>query len=93
MSFMEIYNDLYTSNMICIIIFADHSANIDNVHKEIVQMIREHIGPVAAFKQAAYVNRLPKTRSGKTPRGTLQSIVNGREYKVSIFFRFKTWIK
>ncbi|MFK7853706.1 MAG: propionyl-CoA synthetase [Granulosicoccus sp.] len=46
----------------------------DDIVTEVVTMVREKIGPVAAFKQAAVVNRLPKTRSGKILRGTMRSI-------------------
>ncbi|MBS3785718.1 MAG: propionyl-CoA synthetase, partial [Gammaproteobacteria bacterium] len=44
--------------------------------KELIQSVRDQIGPVAAFKQCVIVPRLPKTRSGKTLRGTLRSIAN-----------------
>ena len=40
-------------------------------------MVREKIGPVAAFKIAIVVNRLPKTRSGKILRGTMKQIADG----------------
>ena len=46
-----------------------------------MQLVREKIGPVAAFKTATVVERLPKTRSGKILRGTMQKIANGEEYK------------
>ena len=49
--------------------------------KEAVALVREKIGPVAAFKSAAVVNRLPKTRSGKILRGTMQKIANSETYK------------
>ncbi|MBT3351056.1 MAG: propionyl-CoA synthetase [Nitrospinaceae bacterium] len=49
---------------------------------EVVQMVRDKIGPVAAFKQATVVARLPKTRSGKILRGTMVKIADGDEYKV-----------
>ena len=49
---------------------------------EVVKMVREQIGPVAAFKQATVVKRLPKTRSGKILRGTMQKIADSEEYKV-----------
>ncbi len=49
---------------------------------EAVRMVREQIGPVAAFKQAAVVARLPKTRSGKILRGTMQKIADQQEFKV-----------
>jgi propionyl-CoA synthetase len=50
--------------------------------KEVVQMVRDRIGPVAAFKMATVVKRLPKTRSGKILRGTIQKIADNKEYKV-----------
>ena len=48
---------------------------------EVVRMVRERIGPVAAFKIATVIQRLPKTRSGKILRGTMQSIADGKDYK------------
>ncbi len=53
-----------------------------DIVKELVQMIRDKIGAVASFKQAAVVKRLPKTRSGKILRGTMKRIADGTEYKV-----------
>ena len=50
--------------------------------KEVIQMVRERIGPVAAFKTATVVKRLPKTRSGKILRGTMQKIADCVEHKV-----------
>lgn len=50
--------------------------------KEVVQMVRDRIGPVAAFKTATVVKRLPKTRSGKILRGTIQKIADNKEYKI-----------
>ena len=44
---------------------------------EVVQMVRDAIGPVASFKTAVVIQRLPKTRSGKILRGTMQKIANG----------------
>jgi propionyl-CoA synthetase len=49
---------------------------------ELVQKVRDTIGPVAAFKTAAVVKRLPKTRSGKILRGTVKRIADGLEYTV-----------
>jgi propionyl-CoA synthetase len=49
---------------------------------EVVGMVRERIGPVAAFKKAIVVNRLPKTRSGKILRSTIQKIADAQDYKV-----------
>jgi propionyl-CoA synthetase len=53
-----------------------------DIQKELVSMIREEIGAIACFKQAAVVKRLPKTRSGKILRGTMRKIADGREYSV-----------
>ncbi len=50
--------------------------------KEVVQMVRDRIGPVASFKTATVVKRLPKTRSGKILRGTIQKIADNKEYKL-----------
>ncbi|XP_058883569.1 acyl-CoA synthetase short-chain family member 3, mitochondrial-like [Acipenser ruthenus] len=50
---------------------------------EIVGLVRESIGPVAAFRKAIFVKRLPKTRSGKIPRSTLSALVNGKPYKIT----------
>ena len=49
---------------------------------ELVQMVRDKIGPVASFKMVVVVDRLPKTRSGKILRGTMKSIADGTEVKV-----------
>ena len=47
---------------------------------ETVRLVRDRIGPVASFKQAAVVERLPKTRSGKILRGTMRRIADGEDY-------------
>ncbi|HJN59661.1 MAG TPA: propionyl-CoA synthetase [Alphaproteobacteria bacterium] len=56
----------------------DHGAIVADV----VAMVRERIGPVAAFKTATVVSALPKTRSGKILRGTMQKIADGEDHKV-----------
>jgi propionyl-CoA synthetase len=48
---------------------------------ETVAMVREQVGPVAVFKKATVVARLPKTRSGKILRGTMRCIADGEEYR------------
>jgi propionyl-CoA synthetase len=48
---------------------------------EVIRMVREQIGPVAGFKCAVVVNRLPKTRSGKVLRGTMRKIADGEDYR------------
>jgi propionyl-CoA synthetase len=46
-----------------------------------VALVRDRIGPVAAFKHAVVVDRLPKTRSGKILRATMAKIADGESYK------------
>ena len=52
------------------------------VTAEVIRLVREKIGPVAAFKLAVVVERLPKTRSGKILRGTMAAIADGRDWKM-----------
>jgi propionyl-CoA synthetase len=52
----------------------------DEIEREVVALVRERIGPVAAFKRAIAVARLPKTRSGKILRGTMKKIADGETW-------------
>jgi propionyl-CoA synthetase len=52
------------------------------VAEEAVRLVRDRIGPVASFKTAMVVPRLPKTRSGKILRGTMRRIADGEAYKM-----------
>ncbi|WP_424931381.1 propionyl-CoA synthetase [Amaricoccus macauensis] len=54
----------------------------DEISRECVKLVREKIGPVAAFKTAIVVDRLPKTRSGKILRGVMAKIADGQDYKM-----------
>jgi propionyl-CoA synthetase len=49
---------------------------------ELIAMVREKIGPIASFKVATVVDRLPKTRSGKIVRGTIKKIADGVDYRI-----------
>ena len=49
---------------------------------QVVQDVRDKIGPVAAFKKVVIVSKLPKTRSGKTLRGTIRKIAHGEDYEM-----------
>ncbi|MFI9591556.1 propionyl-CoA synthetase [Nonomuraea sp. NPDC052265] len=51
-----------------------------DVERELTALVREHVGPVAAFRRAVVVARLPKTRSGKILRATMRDIADGRPY-------------
>lgn len=54
---------------------------IENIEKQLIQLIRHEIGPVASFQHVIIVERLPKTRSGKILRNILRKIIEGEEYK------------
>jgi propionyl-CoA synthetase len=56
-----------------------HAPPVD-IEKEIVALVRDKLGPVAAFKLAITVGRLPKTRSGKILRGTIKKIADGESW-------------
>jgi propionyl-CoA synthetase len=53
-----------------------------DIEKEVVGLVREQIGPVAALKTVMAVQRLPKTRSGKILRGTMRQIADHESYKM-----------
>ena len=65
-----------------IVLNAGVSRDSNEITAETIQMVRERIGPVASFKTATVVKRLPKTRSGKILRGTIQKIADNTPYKV-----------
>jgi propionyl-CoA synthetase len=54
----------------------------ETISKECIKMVRDTIGPVAAFKTVIVIKRLPKTRSGKILRGTIRKIADNEEHKV-----------
>lgn len=56
--------------------------SVSEIQREVIQLVRDKIGPVAAFKLAIPVVRLPKTRSGKILRSTMRKVVEGKEYKM-----------
>lgn len=62
------------------------TTGVERTHSEItaecVKLVREKIGPVAAFKLALVVDRLPKTRSGKILRATMAKIADNQDYKM-----------
>ncbi|MCI0497311.1 MAG: propionyl-CoA synthetase [Thermoplasmata archaeon] len=54
----------------------------EEIVRDLVRRIRGDIGAIACFRQAAIVDRLPKTRSGKVLRGTIRKIADGHDYRV-----------
>ncbi|CAM2865137.1 propionyl-CoA synthetase [Shewanella loihica] len=54
----------------------------EQLYKELIALVREQIGPVAAFKLVSAVPKLPKTRSGKILRGTMRKIADNQEFKM-----------
>uniref|UniRef100_A0A7C4W202 Propionyl-CoA synthetase n=1 Tax=Desulfatirhabdium butyrativorans TaxID=340467 RepID=A0A7C4W202_9BACT len=65
-----------------IVLKAGVTRDHQEIVKEVVQMVRDRIGAVASFKTATVVKRLPKTRSGKILRGTIQKIADNKEYRM-----------
>jgi propionyl-CoA synthetase len=61
---------------------AGAARNGDELVAELVELVRQRIGPVASFKLATPVERLPKTRSGKIVRGTIKKIADGVAYTI-----------
>ena len=66
----------------CLVLSSGVEKAHDEVVRECIQLVREAIGPVAAFKLAAVVKRLPKTRSGKILRGTMKKIADGTGWRM-----------
>jgi propionyl-CoA synthetase len=54
----------------------------EEIIAELVQMVRKDLGAAASSKKAVVVKRLPKTRSGKILRGTIQKIADNKEWKM-----------
>ncbi|NNL17246.1 MAG: propionyl-CoA synthetase [Boseongicola sp.] len=65
-----------------LILNSDSDGSAEQIEKDVVKMVRDEIGPVAAFKIALTVPRLPKTRSGKILRGTMQKIADGEQWNM-----------
>lgn len=65
-----------------IVLKAGVTRDHDTIVRELIQMVREEIGPVASFKIATVVERLPKTRSGKVLRGTMKQIADHSDYRM-----------
>jgi propionyl-CoA synthetase len=65
-----------------IVLKAGVTRDRNEIIRELVRMVREKIGPIASFKTAVVVKRLPKTRSGKILRGTMKKMADGTEYRV-----------
>ena len=65
-----------------VVLKADVSRDNSEIIAELIALVRKKIGPVAAFKQAVIIERLPKTRSGKILRGTMRSIADAKAYRV-----------
>ena len=66
----------------CLVLNAGVARDAAAIVAEAVCLVREQIGPVAAFKQAVVVKRLPKTRSGKILRGTMKKIADNDDWKM-----------
>jgi propionyl-CoA synthetase len=65
-----------------IVLNAGVNRDAREIEAEVVKLVRDEIGPVAAFKQVMTVKRLPKTRSGKILRGTIRAIADGEPWRM-----------
>ena len=65
-----------------IVVNSGVTRDMAEIEREVVAVVREKIGPVAAFKVVMTVDRLPKTRSGKILRGTMRNIADGEDFKM-----------
>ena len=65
-----------------VVLKAGSAKTQEQIEPEIIALVRQKIGPIASFKSAAVVKRLPKTRSGKILRGTIKKIADGVPYQV-----------
>ena len=76
--------DLLKGHVPCGFVVIKNNVSRSNaeIEKELIQLVRDQIGPVAAFKRAFVIPRLPKTRSGKILRGTMSKMIDGEEFKI-----------
>jgi propionyl-CoA synthetase len=65
-----------------VVLKAGVNRNHDEIIEELVAMVRNEIGAVASFRQCVIVRALPKTRSGKTLRGTIRKIADGESFVI-----------
>jgi len=65
-----------------VVLKAGVQRDTEEIGRELIALVREEIGPVAAFKHVVIVERLPKTRSGKILRGTMKKIADAQEYRM-----------
>lgn len=67
-----------------VVLIQDATISHEILLDELVKNVRNSIGPVASFRQAIIVNKLPKTRSGKIARNCLKAMLNNEEYKIPV---------
>ena len=65
-----------------LVLKAGVTRDVADIERDVVALVRDKLGPVAAFKRAMIVARLPKTRSGKILRGTIKKIADGEEWSM-----------
>ena len=65
-----------------VVVNAGAASDEKKIEAEVIDLVRNTVGPVAAFKTVLIVQRLPKTRSGKILRGTMRAIADGEEWKM-----------
>jgi propionyl-CoA synthetase len=78
-------HDLVKGEIPCGLVITNRGCTTEEeqLKSELIQMVRESVGPVASFKRVAVVKALPKTRSGKILRSTMAKIANGEPFKIT----------
>lgn len=88
--FFSLYNETFFFFFVSFV--ADTQKTEEQINQELIAKVRQLIGPIAAFKLAAAVKGLPRTRSGKTVRKSIAELARSRAVKVKIFlFIFNTF--
>ena len=64
-----------------VVLNSGSDVNVEELKKNLVQVVRSQVGPIATPRDIHIVPRLPKTRSGKILRGTMRNIADGKQYK------------
>lgn len=75
--------------MILYLFFTGSEKNEYQIGCELIQLVRELIGPIAAFRLSAAVIALPRTRSGKTTRKSIADLARNKKIKVTLFINVK----
>jgi acetyl-CoA synthetase len=63
----------------CVVLAGDYRGSLDGLKKELIEYVRKEMGPIVVIKDILFVDRLPKTRSGKIMRRVIKAVLTGSE--------------